>query len=73
MCKSLQSVERGQSQEVLSFISDFDQEYSLAKAAGCVYSDTILDFRLLKGANLSENDEKFILMAVDFEEGKKGT
>ena len=70
--KSFQKVERGKNQEVLAFISDFDREYNLAKAAGCVYSDTILAFRLLEAAKLSENDEKFILTAVDFEEGKKG-
>ena len=70
--KSFQKVERGKNQEVLAFISDFDREYSLAKAAGCVYSDTILAFRLLEAAKLPENDEKFILTAIDFEKGKKG-
>ena len=42
--KSFQKVERGKNQEVLAFISDFNCEYNLAKAAGCVYSDTILAF-----------------------------
>ena len=38
---SFQKVQRGKNQEVLEFISDFDREYNLAKAAGCVYLDTI--------------------------------
>ena len=39
---------------------------------GCIYSDTILAFRLLKAANLSENYDKFVHRTVYFEEGKKG-
>ena len=42
--KSFQRVERGSNQEVLAFISDFDGEYSLDKAAGGVYSDMIIVF-----------------------------
>ena len=38
-----------------------------AKAAGCLYSYTILAFCLLEAAKLSENNEKFILPPVDFE------
>ena len=69
--KSFQRLSRKFNQDILSFISDFEKEYNLAKSAGCEYSDTILAFRLLEASNLSENDEKFILTAVDFEEGKK--
>ena len=69
--KSFQKVSRRKNQDILNFISDFDREYNLAKTAGCVYSDTILSFRLLEAANLSENDEKFVLTAIDFEQGKK--
>ena len=53
----------------MAFIADFDWEYNLAKAAGCVYSDTILAFWLLEVVNLSDNDEKKILTAIDFEKG----
>ena len=69
--KTFQRLSRKSNQDILSFISDFEKEYNLAKSAGCEYSDTILAFRLLEASNLSENDEKFILTAVDFEEGKK--
>ena len=69
--KSFQKVSRRKNQDILNFISDFDREYNLAKTAGCVYSDTILSFRLLEAANLSENDKKFVLTAIDFEQGKK--
>ena len=37
--------------------------------AGCIYSDTFLAFCLLESVNLSENDEKFVLTAVDLEKG----
>ena len=69
--KSFQKVSRRKNQDILNFISDFDREYNLAKTAGCVYLGTILSFRLLEAANLSENDEKFVLTAIDFEQGKK--
>ena len=37
--------------------------------AGCIYSDTLLAFCFLEAVNLSENDEKFVLTAVDLEKG----
>ena len=43
-------------QEMMAFISDFDCGYSLAKAAGCVYLDTILAFQLLEQAEKDRND-----------------
>ena len=54
---------------MMTFIYELDQEYSLAKAGGCSYLDMIQEFWLLDAANLSENDEKFVFTAVDFEKG----
>ena len=48
------------------FISEFNQKYIQARAAGCIYLDTILAFWLLDAVNLSEEEEKFIFMVVDF-------
>ena len=66
--KSFQSVERGRNQEVRAFISEFDHQYNLAKAAGCKFSYMILAIRLLEVASVSEN-EKFILKVIDFDKG----
>ena len=68
--KTFQKVSRKNGQEVMAFIAEFEKEYTLAKAAGCSYSDTILAFRLLEATGLTENDEKFVLTAIDFKEGK---
>ena len=48
-------------------LSDFDREYSLAKAALYLYCYTISAFCLLETAKLSENDERIIFTAVDIE------
>ena len=68
--KNFQKVSRNPKQDIPNFIAEFDKEYLLAKKSGCVYSDTILAFRLLEVTNLSENDEKFVLTGVDFVEGQ---
>ena len=65
MYKLFQKVKRRKNQDVFIFISYFDREYNFAKAVGCMYSDTILVFRLHETAKLSEGDKKF-------EEGKNG-
>ena len=67
--KNFQKVLRKPKQDISGFIADFEKEYLLAKEAGCVFSDTILAFRLLEATNLSENDEKFVLTGVDFAKG----
>ena len=64
------SIKRKESGSV-SFYIRFERENSLAKSAGCVYSDTILAFCLLEAAKCSENDDKFILMGVYFKKGNK--
>ena len=43
----------------------------LAKAAGCVYSDTLIAFRLLEATVLGDMDEKFVLTGVDYKEAVK--
>ena len=65
--KLFQRVVWGRNQEVMGFISEFDPQYNLSKAALYVYSDTILVFWLLEASSLSENDKKLILIAIGFE------
>lgn len=65
----IHEVKRGKNQEILEFISDFDQVYNQPKAAGSTYLNTILAFLLLEAANLAENNEKFVLRSLDFERG----
>ena len=49
--KAFRKVKIGNNKKMMVFISDFDQEYSLAKALRCGYSDTILVFQLLEAAS----------------------
>ena len=68
--KSFQKVSRIESVSINNFIADFEKEYLLAKSAGCVYSDTLLAFRLLEATNITETDEKFVLCGIDFPKAK---
>ena len=58
-------------QPVTEFIAEFDKAHTKAKESGCEFSDIVLGFKLLESCNLSETDEKFVLTAVDFKEGKR--
>ena len=68
--KNFQKVSRSDNTPINEFIAEFDKEYLRAKTAGCVYSDTLLAFRLLEATNLSEMDEKFVLTGIDYVEAK---
>jgi hypothetical protein len=52
------------------FISDWQNICFKAKKVGCDFSDTILAFKLLQDANLSEMDIKLVLTGVDYSAGK---
>ena len=69
--KGFQKVSRNNNTSVNDFMAEFDKEYLLAKSAGCVYSDTILGFRLLECTNVNEIDEKFVLTGIDFAAAKE--
>ena len=68
--KAFQKVSRKQNTPINNFIADFEKEYILAKSAGCVYSDTLLAFRLLEATQINEMDEKFVLTGIDFPTAK---
>ena len=58
--KNFLKIKRISNSTINDFISEFEKEYILAKTAGCVYSDTLIAFRLLGLVNLG---------GVDFGEG----
>lgn len=58
-------------QPITEFIAEFEKTYLKAKEGGCEFSDTVLAFNLLEACDLSATDEKFILTAVDFANGKE--
>ena len=57
-------------QSVTEFIADFEKAYSKAKESGNECSDITLAFNLLEACCLSDTDEKFVLTAVNFKDGK---
>lgn len=69
--KNFQKIRRVDNAPINNFIAEFEKEYILAKTAGCVYSDTLIAFRLLEATVLNETDEKFVLTGVDYEEAKQ--
>ena len=58
-------------QPVTEFIAEFDKAHTKAQQSGCEFSDIVLGFNLLESCNLNETDEKFILTAVNFKEGRE--
>lgn len=64
-------LKRDQDQPVTEFIAEFDKKHKRAKESGCQFSDMVLGFNLLESCQLSETDEKFILIDVDFKTGKE--
>ena len=58
-------------QTITEFIAEFDKSYQKAKEYGNECSDTTLAFNLLEACDLSDTDEKFVLTAVNFKEGKE--
>ena len=58
-------------QTIAEFIAVFEGAYIKTKQSGCEFSDIVLAFNLLEAANLTANDQKFILTRVDFKEGKQ--
>ena len=68
--KVISEGQKGNNHKVMAFLPNFDQEYNLAKVAGCSYSGTILAFWLLEADKLSENDKKFVLEHKRHWEGK---
>ena len=71
MYKLFTQLKKKQDQPITEFIAEFDQAQSKAKESGCEFSDTVLGFSLLESCELDAIDEKFILTAVDFKEGKE--
>ena len=63
-------LKRGRDQPVNEFIAEFDKKHKRANESGCQFSDMVLGFNLLEACNLTETDEKFVLTAVDFRQGK---
>ena len=64
--KNFQKISRTDDIPINDFIAEFEKEYILAKSAGCVYSDTLIAFRLLEATVLNDMDEKFVLTGVDY-------
>ena len=58
-------------QPISEFISEFEKHYIKAKESGCDFSDNVLAFNLLESCCLSDTDEKFVLTAIDFKNGKE--
>ena len=52
------------------FISEWENSYHKAKKVGCVYSDMILAFKLLKDAKLNDIETKLVLTGVNYVDGK---
>ena len=62
---------RQSDQPVNEFVAEFDKKHKRARESGCQFSDMVLGFNLLESCQLSETDEKFILIDVDFKAGKE--
>ena len=71
MYKQFTQLKKKHDQPITEFIAEFDKAHSKAKESGCDFSDTVLGFTLLESCELGGTDEKFILTAVDFKEGKE--
>ena len=65
------SFTRKQTQSMGEFIADWENCYYKAKTVGCVYSDMILAFKLLKDSKVDEMETKLILTGVDYSKGKE--
>ncbi len=64
------SATRKSDQPMEDFVSDWQNICFKAKKVGCDFSDTILAFKLLQDANLTEMDIKLVLTGVDYSAGK---
>ena len=69
--KEFTHLKREPDQPVNEFVAEFDKKYKKAKESGCEFSDMVLGFNLLESCSLSDTDEKFVLTAVDFKQGKE--
>ena len=57
-------------QDIMEFISEWNNCLHKANKAGCEFSDVILGFKLLRDANLKEIESNLVLTGVDFQTGK---
>ena len=69
--KEFVRLKKDPSQPVTEFIAEFDKKHKQAKQSGCEFSDTVLGFKLLEAASLSETNKEFVLTAIDFRVGKE--
>lgn len=69
--KNFVRLTKKKTQPVMEFVAEFEKAYKKAKTSGCEISDTVLAFSLLEACRMSETDEKFILTAINFPEGKR--
>lgn len=69
--KKFVRLKKSADQTISEFVAEFETAYKEAKDNGCEVSDTVLALSLLDSCDLSDTDEKFVLTAVDFKEGKQ--
>ena len=63
-------LKRKENQDIMEFISEWNNCLHKANKAGCEFSDVILGFKLLRDANLKEIESNLVLTGVDFQTGK---
>ena len=60
---------RKKSENIQSFIADWENSYAKCRNAKCDLPDLVLCFELLKASNLDETETQLVLTGVDFQVG----
>lgn len=66
--ETFDNLSRKPEQDFNSFISDFDDAYTRLKNVNFIIPSPFLAFKLLKSANIGEDDKKIVLTDVSFDE-----
>ena len=68
--KKFVRLKKSEDQPITEFIAEFERTYMKAKESGSDFSDLVLAFNLLEACSLTEIDEKFVISAIDYKNGK---
>ena len=74
MVEQFENFRRPPNQPMAEFVPEFEKWWNKVKGEGTTMSDNILAYKLMKAANLSENEEQLVKASIDeikFEEMKK--
>ena len=65
--EEFEDIDRNPNETIQSFIATYDQKYERCKAIGMVLPGNLLALRLLKRANLTEDERKLVMTGIDFD------